>query len=469
MITSAQYAALMTPEAIAQRAAAAEQNRLANARRFSAQNDGTRGILNPGYNPGRGNVRYDHTQYGSGANAIKYIDDARKVFETYQALTPNQKGYENAQNYLGALRHNTGITDWTRATNRQLFEAIDDTFRGYQEDNKKENFKFGLVDAAKLAAAAGATVATAGAAAPYFGATLGGTVATGALAGAVGATTSGVLNDNLSLRGVATGAALGGIGGAGKYALTNARAAGAPFHAGALGKGFTSSSLYSPSSLGATGATGAGVTGLGGGAYTAGKGMMNASALFNPSVAANWASMPIGTAARYGNAVAGARTGINSALPGMGGGLTTAQGAGTAALRTPQTGLNSAIMHSGQSGAAASSPATWMGTSAASLYNPVSLGGTPSPTWMQRGMNALDRLMQSDVLSQIAGGNQAAAARLPTRYLAAPGVGRGSTIDGLPIPTTGIREALAQQAAKRLKNTGGLTRLTPIQSGLLRL
>ena len=428
MITSAQYAALMTPEAIAQRAAAAEQNRLANARRFSAQNDGTRGILNPGYNPGRGNVRYDHTQYGSGANAIKYIDDARKVFETYQALTPNQKGYENAQNYLGALRHNTGITDWTRATNRQLFEAIDDTFRGYQEDNKKENFKFGLVDAAKLAAAAGATVATAGAAAPYFGATLGGTVATGALAGAVGATTSGVLNDNLSLRGVATGAALGGIGGAGKYALTNARAAGAPFHAGALGKGFNSSALYSansfpetlPSSvLGYSGTTAAstvpGLTGILGGKYVAGQGFTNASSLVNPSAAANWFPTPAGA----------------GVLP--------------------------------------TTPATWMGTSAASLYNPVSLGGTPSPTWMQRGMNALDRLMQSDVLSQIAGGNQAAAARLPTRYLAAPGVGRGSTIDGLPIPTTGIREALAQQAAKRLKNTGGLTRLTPIQSGLLRL
>ena len=215
--TPDQLAAFMAPEAIAQRKVAAEQNRLAMARDFKERNALTEGVLNPGYNPDRGNVRFNYTQYGSGANAIKYIDDARNVFKTYSELSPNQKGHENFRNYQGALVHNTGISDWTQATNRQLFEAIDDTFRGYQEDNQKENFKFGLVDAAKLAAAAAATFYTAGAAATAFGPSLGGTVAAGALGGAAGATTSGVLNNNLSLEGVATGALVGGAFGAGDY------------------------------------------------------------------------------------------------------------------------------------------------------------------------------------------------------------------------------------------------------------
>tara|TARA_R110000765_G_scaffold205405_2_gene310183 strand:+ start:378 stop:1406 length:1029 start_codon:yes stop_codon:yes gene_type:complete len=85
--------------------------------------------------------------------------------------------------------------------------------RGLQEDNQKENFKFGVGDLAKLAAAAAVTWATAGAAAPYFGTTAAGTTATGVLAGAAGATASGVLNNNLSLRGVGTGALLGGLSG----------------------------------------------------------------------------------------------------------------------------------------------------------------------------------------------------------------------------------------------------------------
>jgi len=467
MLTQAQYDALWTPEAIAQRAAYAEQTRLNNARTRALQNERDSEFINPNYNLHRGNVRYDHTRYGSGANALRTYADGRRAFKTYSELSPSQKGYENFQNFRKALKHNTGISDWNQASDRQLFEAVDDTFRGYQEDNKKENFSIGSLITQIAPAVAGSLLL------PGVGTALGTTISAGA-GGAIGGALAG------GIRGGWRGAALGGLSGYGigsgigagqNWLASRSLAAGQPFHAGALGPGFTSSSLYSPPSLGATGATGAGVTGLGGGAYTAGQGMMNASALFNPSVAANWASMPIGTAARYGNAVAGARTGINSALPGMGGGFTTAQGAGTAALRAPQTGLNRAIMNSGQSGAAASSPASWMGTSAASLYSPVSLGGTPSPTWMQRGMNALDTLMQSDVLSQIAGGNQAAAAgiRRAQRFLPAPGVGnRQRSMTTLPIPTTGIREALAQQAARRLQNTG-LTRLTPIQSGLLRL
>ena len=173
--------------------------------------------MNPAFNPDRDNVRFNYTQYGSGANAIKNFADARNVFKTYSELKPNQKGYENFRNYQKALSYKTGISEWGLATDRELFEAIDNTFRGYQEDNQKENFKFGVWDAAKLAAAAAATYFTAGAAAPLFGPSAAGTVATGALAGAAGATTSGVLNDNLSLEGVATGALVGGALGGGEY------------------------------------------------------------------------------------------------------------------------------------------------------------------------------------------------------------------------------------------------------------
>ena len=162
--------------------------------------------INPSYRETATNDRYDYTQYGSGASAIRTYADARNVWDTYSKLTPDQPGYENYQNYLGALQHRTGITDPARATDRQLFEAIDDTFRGYQEDNQKENFKFGVGDLAKLAAAAGVTALTAGAAAPYMA-----PVAAGALGGAAGATTSGLLNDSLSLEGVTRGAVTGGL------------------------------------------------------------------------------------------------------------------------------------------------------------------------------------------------------------------------------------------------------------------
>lgn len=219
MLSSEQLAALFTPEAIAQRKITVEENRLRRARDLAERNALTEGVRNPGYDPDRGNVRFNYTQYGSGANALQYIDDARHTFQTYSELSPNQQGYENFRNYQRALLHNTGISDWSQATNRELFEAIDDTFRGYQEDNQKENFSFGIGDLAKIVAAATVTWATAGAAAPYFGSTLGGTIATGALAGAAGATTSGLLNNNLSLRGVATGAGIGGLLGGAQYAF----------------------------------------------------------------------------------------------------------------------------------------------------------------------------------------------------------------------------------------------------------
>ena len=146
MLSSEQLAALFTPEAIAQRKITVEENRLRRARDLAERNALTEGVRNPGYDPDRGNVRFNYTQYGSGANALQYIDDARHTFQTYSELSPNQQGYENFRNYQRALLHNTGISDWSQATNRELFEAIDDTFRGYQEDNQKENFSFGIGD-----------------------------------------------------------------------------------------------------------------------------------------------------------------------------------------------------------------------------------------------------------------------------------------------------------------------------------
>ena len=256
MLSSEQLAALFTPEAIAQRKITVEENRLRRARDLAERNALTEGVRNPGYDPDRGNVRFNYTQYGSGANALQYIDDARHTWKTYSELSPNQKGYENFRNYQRALLHNTGISDWSQATNRELFEAIDDTFRGYQEDNQKENFSFGIGDLAKIVAAATVTYMTAGAAAPYFGSTLGGTIATGALAGAAGATTSGILNNNLSLRGVATGAGIGGLLGGAQYAFRPDY-----FNPAALGLDpNAAASLYSPQALG--GATAAGTSGL---------------------------------------------------------------------------------------------------------------------------------------------------------------------------------------------------------------
>jgi hypothetical protein len=171
---------------------------------------------NSAYNPTQndnGYTRFDPNVYGGGLERSKNFEAGARTFAKYQQLKPGQPGYDHAQGALKKLNHNFGIDNWRSASPRQLFESFDLEMRGLQEDNQKENFKFGLVDAAKLAAAAAVTWATAGAAAPYFGTTAAGTAATGALAGAAGATTSGVLNNNLSLKKVGTGAVLGGIGG----------------------------------------------------------------------------------------------------------------------------------------------------------------------------------------------------------------------------------------------------------------
>ena len=169
---------------------------------------------NQQYNPGRndgGYTRYDHTQRGSGLEHSKTFADGARTFETYNKLQQGQPGYTHAQNARQNLTE-MGVTAAT-ASDEQKFDAMDLAMRGAMFKNKRKKRSFGIGDIAKLAAAAAATWVTAGAAAPYFGASAAGTAATGALAGAAGATTSGVLNNNLSLQGVATGAALGGLKG----------------------------------------------------------------------------------------------------------------------------------------------------------------------------------------------------------------------------------------------------------------
>jgi len=223
---------------------------------------------NPAYNPTQndnGYTRFDPNVYGGGLERSKNFESGARTFAAYQKLKPGQPGYDHAQGALKKLYHNFGIDNWRSASPRQLFESFDLEMRGLQEDNQKENFKFGVGDLAKLVAAAAATVATAGAAAPYFGATLGGTIATGALAGAVGATTSGVLNNNLSLKGVVTGAGIGGLLAGGQYY----------FKPPVVNPSAFSTASGSPSFASQAGTTAAGTSGL----------LRSGSSALNPSFA----------------------------------------------------------------------------------------------------------------------------------------------------------------------------------------
>lgn len=307
--------------------------------------------------------------------------------------------------------------------------------------------------------------------APGIGTALGVNVsaaAGGALAGGIAG----------GIRGGVKGAALGGLSGYGigsgigsakSFLAAKSAAAGQPFHAGALGLSNSalhpaSLAMYPVSSLPAS----AGAIGLG-----AGKGFYAPAGLGlgNTEVAKFWANSRAASA----NAVPGASTGIRSARPGMGGGLTTAQGAGTAPLSTaPQTGVNRAIINSSLPRAPAPSPASLMGLRPSQLYNPVALGGQPGTSSFARGIDravdTYENLRQAGLLTggqpqqtqNASGGGQA--------RISAPGLGgRARASNNLTIPTTGIRAALAQRLGQRIANNGGLTRLTPVRSGLLRV
>ena len=223
---------------------------------------------NSAYNPTQndnGYTRFDPNVYGGGLERSKNFEAGARTFAKYQQLKPGQPGYDHAQGALKKLKHNFGIDNWRAASPRQLFESFDLEMRGLQEDNQKENFKITPGKIAKLAAAAAATWATGGlAAGGAFGSALAGSaVGTGALAGAVGATTSGVLNNNLSLKGVAGGALLGGVGGYAKGAYGASKAGGGFTNANALGGtpndvfGGIGSGTYNPfSGTGASGGLG---------------------------------------------------------------------------------------------------------------------------------------------------------------------------------------------------------------------
>lgn len=146
-----------------------------------------------------------------------------------------------------------------------------------------------------------------------------------------------------------------------------------------------------------------------------------------------------------GNAVPGARTGINSALPEMGGGLTTAQGAGRAALnKIPRTGLTGAVL-------AANSPAALT---------------TASMPFLDRATDTLGKVLNSQAAQNLSAAEMNAPA---TVFLQPPAITRGATAQSqYASPTTGLREALARNLAQRLAGNR-LTALSPVNYGLLRV
>jgi len=146
-----------------------------------------------------------------------------------------------------------------------------------------------------------------------------------------------------------------------------------------------------------------------------------------------------------GNAVPGARTGINSALPEMGGGLTTAQGAGRAALnKIPRPGLTGAVL-------AANSPTALT---------------TASMPFLDRATNTLEKVLNSQAAQNLSAAEMNAPA---TVFLQPPAITRGATAQSqYASPTTGLREALARNLAQRLAGNR-LTALSPVDYGLLRV
>ena len=406
----------MTPQAIADR------NALAARMRNSAAQNNSGVWINPQYNPGRndnGYTRYDYTQRGSGLEHSKTFADGARTFESYNKLQQNQPGWghaENARKNLTAM----GVSV-ASASDEQKFDAMDLSMRSAQFKNQrpKRKFSLGKLIMQVAPAIAGSLLL------PGVGTALGTTISAGA-GGAIGGALAG------GIRGGVKGAALGGLSGygigsgigAGKsWLASRSLAASQPFHAGALGKGFASTSLYSPGSLAGT-------------ASSAGTGILPSTAFHPGALGLTGSNLSLG--------LTGANLGTTAGLP-----ITSTAGGGFFNPNALGRTFNNY-----------------------SLYSPASLGGSPAPTLLQRGLKTFDQLMDSGLLS---GGNQAQArpgAGVGQRQqrLAAPGLGGGRrSANSLPIPTTGIREALAQQAAKRLQNNGGLTRLTPIQSGLLRL
>jgi len=322
------------------------------------------GFTNPFYDPGRdtrnGYQRFDETAgRGVGIPNIKDYAQAQTVFGQYQAIKPGASGYGNAQNYLKALKHNTGITDWNKASGEQLFNAMDDTFTGYQEDNKKENFKVGGFLKSLVGPALGVGLNFAF---PGLGA-----VAAGAIGGGVGGAVTGG-----GFKGALTGAALGGAG-------------------GYIGGKFSGANLW-PGSSGAaasaaTGSAGGGIDWAGGLAGSPNTYNYGLNAFKSGGSALGFGAGVANAGANFAraNAVPGGSSGITT--PFGGGGLTTAQGAGTAPLRT--------------------NPLTLAGSGGASIgWNPTAVLGGATPASAGVANTAAQLAQYADGRTPIPGTNQ---------------------------------------------------------------
>ncbi len=216
--------------------------------------------LNPSYIENYGDLPYERfnpDQYGRGVANLKSFDQARGVFNQYLKIKPGQPGYDNAQKFKKLLQSQFGIADPNKATDRQLFEAMDLALRDSQKDNQKEN-GFG---SSILGKALGFLAPIAGG---IVGGPLGGALAGGltsgltsgspiaGLAGAAGGFFGGsVFNKAL---GVGTGGLLGLPGGSLPGQAINAAKGVFGFNQGGFtnpaGLGLSPEQLYNPASLG---------------------------------------------------------------------------------------------------------------------------------------------------------------------------------------------------------------------------
>lgn len=97
---------------------------------------------NPEFNPTRndnGYTRFDSRAYGAGLERAPTYAAAVPLWESYAVLKPGESGYDNYQRFVSNLSKYGGVDDWRTATDKQLFDAMDATFRQSQYQNTKEN------------------------------------------------------------------------------------------------------------------------------------------------------------------------------------------------------------------------------------------------------------------------------------------------------------------------------------------
>jgi len=318
--------------------------------------------VNPAYNPTQndnGYTRFDPDVYGGGLERTQTYEQGARNFAGYASIPKGQPGYDHAQSAKANLLRNTGISDWKKATQKQLFDSFDLVMRGRQEDNQKENFKVGGFLKSLVGPALGVGLNFAF---PGLGA-----VAAGAIGGGVGGAVTGG-----GFKGALTGAALGGAG-------------------GYIGGKFSGANLW-PGSSGAaasaaTGSAGGGIDWAGGLAGSPNTYNYGLNAFKSGGSALGFGAGVANAGANFAraNAVPGGSSGITT--PFGGGGLTTAQGAGTAPLRT--------------------NPLTLAGSGGASIgWNPTAVLGGATPASAGVANTATQLAQYADGRTPIPGTNQ---------------------------------------------------------------